>query len=389
MTNYNFDEVINRVGTNCEKWDGIALSSPDALAMWVADMDFTAPEEVVNAMRSRLDHHIYGYSIRTQGWKDSTINWLKLRHGWNVERDWIEYSPAVVHSIALAILSYTERGDGILIQPPVYPPFAKAVMDGSRKLVESPLRLVNGQFEMNYEDLERKITSEQVKIALLCSPQNPTGRVWKREELERFAAICLNKGVIIFSDEIHSDIVYSGNKHIPVSSISTDISNITLTAISTSKTFNLAGLSTSQVIISNASLREKYVKTMDFINVGGGNIFGAVASEAAYSHGEEWLTQLLKYLEANIDYTDKYLAKEIPQLKLMRPEGTYVPLIDCRELGLSPIELESLFVNEAKVVLNSGYTFGEQTAGFMRINLATPRSILEEGLGRIKKAICR
>jgi cystathionine beta-lyase len=384
---YCFDEVIDRVGTNCEKWDGIELCPEDPIALWVADMDFVIPDEAVQAMKSRLDHHIFGYSLRAKGWKSTIINWLRNRHGWNVEREWIKFSPGVVPAIAIAILSYTGEGDGILIQPPIYPPFKKTVLNGSRKLVENPLKLVNGRFEMDYEDLEKKLSSENVKLALLCSPHNPSGRVWKRDEIERFASLCLNKGVIIFSDEIHSDIVYSGNKHIPISSINSDIADMTLTAMSPSKTFNLAGLSTSEIIISNDVFREKYAKTLDFLHIGGGNIFGAIASEAVYSYGEEWLDQLLNYLERNIDFIDTFLSEGIPELKLIRPEGTYVPLIDCRQLGLSPIELESLFRNKAKVILNAGYTFGKQAEGFMRINIAAPRSILAEGLKRIKIAI--
>ena len=387
LKKYNFDEVIDRKGTNCEKWDDIQLCSEGAIALWVADMDFTVPDETTRAMMSRLDHHIFGYTFRSQGWKGSIISWLGRRHGWNVEKEWIKFSPGVVPAIAMAILSYTNEGDGVLIQPPVYPPFAKTIINGSRKLVENPLNLVNNRFEMDYDDLEMKLSSENVKLALLCSPHNPSGRVWKRDELERFASICLSRGVIIFSDEIHSDIVYSGNKHIPISGINSDIANITLTAMSPSKTFNLAGLSTSEMIIPNKDLRSKYSKTMDFMHIGGGNIFGAIASESSYDNGEEWLDQLLDYLEGNIDFIDKFLSEETPELKLMRPEGTYVPLINCRQLGLSPVELEKLFKDKAKVVLNAGYTFGKQSEGFMRMNIAAPRSILAEGLKRIKKAL--
>ena len=387
LKKYNFDEVINRKGTNCEKWDGIGLSSEDHIALWVADMDLSPPDEVVQALKLRLDHHIFGYTLRSQGWKSSIMNWLKRRHGWDVEMKWIKFSPGVVPAIAIAILSYTKEGDGVLIQPPVYPPFARTIINGSRKLVENPLKLINGRFEMDYDDLERKVSSENVKLAVLCSPHNPSGRVWKRDELERFASICLNKKVIVLSDEIHSDIVYSGNKHIPISSINPDIADITLTAMSPSKTFNLAGLSTSEIIIPNEDLRKKYAKTLDFMHVGGGNIFGAIASEAAYNYGGEWLDQLLVYLGGNIDFIDSFLSKEIPELELMRPEGTYVPLIDCRRLELSPPDLERLFLEKAKVVLNAGHTFGKQAEGFMRINVATPRSILAEGLKRIKMSL--
>ena len=387
QSKYNFDEVINRVGTNCEKWDGIELSTDNHIALWVADMDFAVPDEAVQAMKSRLDHHIFGYTLRSKDWKSSIMSWLLRRHGWQVKREWIKFSPGVVPAIAIAILSYTNEGDGVLIQPPIYPPFSRTVTNGSRKLVINPLKFSNGRFEMDFEDLERKLSSENVKLALLCSPHNPSGRVWKREELERFASMCLSRGIIIFSDEIHSDIVYKGNKHIPISSISSNIANMTLTAMSPSKTFNLAGLSTSEIIIPNEDLRNKYARTLDFIHIGGGNIFGAVASEAVYNYGEEWLDKLLEYLESNIEYTDRFLSEEIPELKLVRPEGTYVPLIDCRQLGLSLVELESLFKDKAKVVLNAGHTFGKQSEGFMRLNIAAPRSLLAEGLRRIKAAI--
>jgi len=386
LKKYDFDEVIDRIGTNCNKWDGIELSS-DPIALWVADMDFAVPDEIVQAIKSRLDHRIFGYTMRAQGWESSIISWLSRRHGWDVKSEWIKFSPGVVPAIAMAIQSCTDEGDGVLIQPPVYPPFSKTVINGSRKLVENPLKLVYGRFEMDYDDLERKLSSENVKLALLCSPHNPSGRVWKRDELERFASICLSRGVVIFSDEIHSDIIYSGNKHIPIAGINSDIADMTMTAMSTSKTFNLAGLAASEMIIPNDGLRKKYSKTLDFIHVGGGNIFGDIATVAAYENGGEWLDQMLKYLECSIDFMDKFLSEEIPKLKLMRPEGTYVPLIDCRQLKLSPLELENLFKDEARVVLNAGYTFGKQAEGFMRINIAAPRSVLAEGLKRIKTAI--
>ena len=384
---YDFDEVINRVGTDCEKWDRIDLRGDDYIAMWVADMDFAVLDEAAQAMHRRLDHHIFGYTLRSPGWKSSIINWMNHRHGWHVERKWILFSPGVVPSIALAILSYTVEGDGVLIQPPVYPPFSEIVINGDRNLVENPLKLVDDRFEMDYDDLERKLSSQNVKLALLCSPHNPSGRVWKQDELLRFASICKEKGVIVFSDEIHSDIVYSGNRHIPIATINQDAADITITAMSPSKTFNIAGLSNSEVIISNEALREKFARTLKFMHIGGGNIFGDIASEVVYSNGEEWLNQLMDYLEGNLDFVDRFISSETPLLKLMRPEGTYLPLIDCRQLGLSPTELESLFKDKAKVILNAGHTFGKQSEGFMRMNIAAPRCVVAEGLKRIRKAI--
>jgi cystathionine beta-lyase len=303
---YSFDEVIDRVGTNCDKWDSIELCSEGSVSMWIADMDFAVLDEAVQAMKTRLDHHIYGYTFRSKDWKSSIVDWISKRHVWDIDGEWLLFSPGIVPAIALAILSFTAEGDGVLIQPPVYPPFSETIMNSSRKLIENPLKLVNDRFEMDFDDLERKLSSENVKLALLCSPHNPSGRVWKRDELERFASLCLKNGVIIFSDDIHADIVYSGNKHVPISSINSDIANITLTAMSPSKTFNIAGLSNSEVIISNDVLREKYAKTLDFIHIGGGNIFGTIATEALYKNGEEWLNQLLDYLEGNIDFADKY-----------------------------------------------------------------------------------
>lgn len=381
---YNFDGVINRRGTNCEKWDDLKnrFGSSDMLAMWVADMDFAVLPEIIDSLRTRLDHPILGYTYRPDSWKEAIKNWVSRRHGWEIENEWIDFTPGVVPAISLAILSFTKAGDGVLIQPPVYPPFARSVNGAERRLIENPLIFANGRFEMDFDDLEKKCEKENIKIALLCNPHNPCGRVWTREELSRFAEICCRHNVIIFSDEIHSDIIFSGHKHIPIASLSEEIAENTVTAMAPSKTFNIAGLSASEVIIKNETLRKIYTRTIDFIHVGGGNIFGAIATEAAYGHGEGWVDELIKYLEGNVLLVDEFLNKN-SKIKLVKPEGTYVPFLDCRELFLDRDALKKFFYEEAKVAVNSGHTFGTGGDGFMRLNIATPREILTEGLKRI------
>lgn len=385
---YDFDTLIDRTGTICEKWDGLEerFGTPDLHAMWVADMDFKAPPEVIEAMRKRVDHGIFGYTGRFDPYYEAAVNWVGERHGWDIRKEWLCYSPGVVPALSMSLMAFTQPGDGVIVQPPVYYPFFSVIGGRGRKIVENPLVFEDGRFRMDFDDLETKIDSS-VKVLFLCNPHNPVGRVWTKEELTRLGEICTEKDILIISDEIHSDIVYSGYKHIPLASLSDDLASRTITCIAPSKTFNIAGLSTSVIIIPDRKIRENYLRILDFLHIGSGNVFGTIALEAAYKYGEPWLEELLKYLEGNLNYMEDFLARNIPGISLVRPEGTYVPFMDCRKLAMSGPELQRFFVKRAKVALDGGDWFGTGGEGFARINIATQRKNIEEGLSRIAGAV--
>lgn len=385
---YNFDEVVDRMGTNSIKWDGMdrVYSRDDILPLWVADMDFKAPKPVIDALIDRARHGIYGYSFRPDSYYEAIVDWIHKRHGWKIEKDWIEFSPGIVPAINIAVMTYTEPGDKIIVQNPVYYPFFSAVENNNRELLYNQLKLKDGKYFMDFDDLEKKIKSG-AKMLILCSPSNPTGRVWTKDELERLGKLCTDNNVLIVSDEIHSDIVYKEHKHIPIASISRELLNNTITCMAPSKTFNIAGLSTSEIIIPNKKLRKKFNKKIERIHVGMTNVFGIEALEAAYREGEEWLDQLLIYLQENVDFIKEYIANNIPKIKVVEPEGTYLVWLDCRGLGMNNRQLKRFMIEEAKVGLNDGPVFREGGEGFQRINIGCPRSILKEGLERIEKAV--
>lgn len=386
--NYNFDEQVNREHTASVKYDlrKLLFGKEDVIPMWVADMDFKTPPFIIDAIKKRLNHEILGYTFRAESFNESVATWMHKRHGWNVEKDWICFSPGVVPSFNLAILAYTQPGDKIIVQKPVYFPFFPAIENHNRILVNNPLKLVNGRYEMDFEDLIRKIDDE-VKMILFCSPHNPAGNVWKKEELEKLARVCLEKNILIVSDEIHSDLIFKGNNHIPTASLSNEIGDITITLAAPSKTFNTAGLSTSVLIISNKKLRKQYEKILENVHVGGGNIFGFIALEAAYNHGEEWLFQLMEYLQKNLDFLLEYFKNNIPQIKPVIPEATYMVWLDCREMGLKSYELKKHMIEKAELGLSEGITFGkEEGEGFMRMNFACPRVTLEKALTKLRES---
>lgn len=385
---YNFNKIIDRKDTNSKKWSYLkeVFNSEEVLPMWVADMDFKVPVEVTDALRKRVDHEIFGYTGIPKSFYTSISNWVKKRHNWDIKEEWIVMTPGVVMGLNLSLLSFTEKGDKVIIQPPIYPPFFSLIKKNKRVIVENPLKMDNLKFKMNLQDLEEKIDKE-TKMMFLCNPHNPGGKVWDKEVLEKLGEISLEKDLLIISDEIHSDIIFKGYKHTPIASLSKELENNTITLMAPSKTFNIAGLSTSVAIIPNNNLRKKFKSTIELLGVGGVNLFGVIAFEAAYNYGEEWLEQLLVYLEENLNYIDDYLKNEIPKIKLIRPEGTFLAWLDCRDLGLSDDELREFMIYKAKVGLNHGITFGKQGSGFQRLNFGCPRSILEEGLSRIKKAV--
>lgn len=390
MEKYNFDEITDRKNTSCIKWDytNEFLGEADVLPMWVADMDFKTPDFIIDAVKARTNHEIYGYSMRPPAYYQSIVDWVKNLHGWKIEKDWIVFSPGVVPAVNLAVLAFTQPVDEIFVQPPVYFPFFNAVTDHNRKLVYNQLKLDNGHYSMNFDDLKRKITS-QTKMIILSNPHNPVGRAWTSNELTGLAEICLKHEILIISDEIHSDLVFKPNQHCVVAKLSDEIADYTLTMMAPSKTFNLAGMSTSSVIISNPELRKSFKATLDSFHIGLGNIFGAVASEAAYTSGKDWLDQMLVYVKGNIDFVDGFLKVHLPQVKMVQPEATYMVWLDFRELKLSRIELNELILKKAKLGLNDGEVFGLGGEGFHRMNLACPRSYVETAMKQMEDAIKR
>lgn len=385
---YDFDTVIERQNTNSVKWD-IAeelVGEKDVLPLWVADMDFQSPPPVIEALRKRVEHGIFGYTVVPDSCYEAIINWMKKRHGWEVEKEWIIFTSGIVAAFHWVVRAYTHPGDSIIVQPPVYYPFFKAVKNNGRLVVENQLKHEHGQYEIDFDDLEEKINS-QTKVLILCNPHNPVGRVWTREELTRLAALCLKHHVVICSDEIHSDLLFQGYRHTPTAMISEEIARNTVTCIAANKTFNIAGLKTGVVIISDQRLREEFLNTKRSIGVGSCNLFGIIATEAAYAYGEEWLEQLLDYLQGNLEFLMHFIKEKIPQIKVVQPEGTYLAWLDCRGLRLDDAALKDFMLKKAKVWLNDGPGFGNGGSGFQRINLACPRSILEEALRRIEKAV--
>jgi cysteine-S-conjugate beta-lyase len=387
MEKYNFDEIIQREGTNSLKYDARErfFKTSNVLPLWVADMDFRTPNFIINAIKNRVGHEIFGYSIKPDSFFESIINWMKHRHNWDIQKEWISFSPGVVAGLTLAIETFSKPGEEVIVQPPVYFPFFDCVKGTKRKLVENPLKIENGRYTFDFEDLKSKIT-ENTKLLMLCNPQNPGGMVFTKHELEKLSAICLENKIIVISDEIHSDLIFNGNKHIPFASISEEAANNCVICMAPSKTFNLAGLTTSLVIIPNKNKFARYERTLGVGHLGMGNIFGTVALEAAYNYGDNWLEQLLVYLWDNYLFLEDFFNKNLPKVNVMKPEATYLIWIDFRKYGMKDEELSRFIIENAKVGLNNGDRFGTGGDGWMRINIGCPRSILQEGLERIKKA---
>lgn len=385
---YNFDEITDRKNTSCVKWDfaDAYFQAKDLLPMWVADMDFKTPDFIVDAVKKRAAHEIYGYTVRPDGYFSSMINWIEKLHGWTIQKDWIVFSPGIVPAVNIAVMAYTQPGDKVIVQPPVYFPFFSAVRDNGRQLVYNQLILENGRYTMDFADLEKKIDN-RTKMIIISNPHNPGGSAWTEEELTRLGEICVKNNILLISDDIHSDLVIPPFKHTIAARLSKAIADVTITMMAPSKTFNLAGMATSSVIISNPGLRNTFQVMLDRVHVGNGNLFGMVASEAAYTHGTEWLEQMLSYLKANLDYVESYIKNNIPGVKMIRPEATYMVWLDFRELGLSSEALKKLILEKAKLGLNDGPVFGPGGEGFQRMNVACPRSIVEEAMKRLDKAV--
>jgi cysteine-S-conjugate beta-lyase len=391
---YDFDRRIDRRGTASEKWDYMekVYGSAELLPLWTADMEFTAPPEVVQALAARVRHGVFGYTVNTEPVYQAIQMWLRTRQAWPVERDWVRFSPGVVPGIVFALKTFTEPGDGVLIQPPVYPRFSKLVQFTGRRLLNSPLVLDGRRYRMDLADLRAKLRSG-VRALILCSPHNPVGRVWTADELRDLGDVCNDEGVLVIADEVHGDLTYPGVRHTPYASLGATYAARSITFTAPSKTFNLAGLQTAVAVIPDAELRQRWDTFMqelfEGILVVFGNVFGVTALQAAYTRGGPWLDHLREYLAGNLAFVEKYIAREIPEIEVIHPEGTYLVWLDCRRLGMEPEELAAFLQAEAGVALNHGYTFGPEGAGFERLNIACPRSMLEEGLDRLAAAVRR
>ncbi|MGB4369860.1 MAG: MalY/PatB family protein [Caldicoprobacterales bacterium] len=385
---FDFDKPIERSNTHSVKWDNLdtTFGAADVLPMWVADMDFACPKPILDSIEERNRHGIFGYTTHPDSLYESVIGWMKKRHGWNVAKEWILYSPGVVTSLNLAIMSFTQPGDSVIIQSPVYPPFFSVVKNNDRTLVVNPLIEKSGYYSIDFKNLEDQMASG-CKMMILCSPHNPVGRVWTRTELDRIAKLCEKYEVLLISDEIHSDLIMPGHKHTPIATVSQYIKQNSVTCIAPSKTFNVPGLTTSAVIIPNPKLRMEFKKTINGIGIGMSNVFGMVAMEAAYTHGESWLEDLIIYLDDNINCLMEYLETNIPEIKVTKPQGTYLVWLDCRALNMDGKTLHKFMINKGKLGLNNGLDFGPDGEGFLRMNIACPRVTLEEGLNRLNKAV--
>ena len=384
----NFDEIIDRRNTSCLKYDFAAERGypADILPFWVADMDFRAPAPVISAIKERADHGIFGYTQVKDDYFTVLQNWFRTRHDWTVGRSDLIITPGVVFAIANAIRAFTKKGDAVLIQQPVYYPFANMIRQNERVLVDSPLRLIEGHYEIDFEDFEQKIIEHSVKLFILCSPHNPVGRVWTRAELEQLAAICLRHNVIVIADEIHEEFVRPGFRHIPFASLSEEAAAITVTCTSPSKTFNLAGLQISNIFIRNAQLRRRFKEELGRTGYDEPNTLGLTGAKAAYEHGAEWLTQLLAYIEENYARTKSFLAAHLPKVKIIEPEGTYLLWLDFSAYGLTDEALNEKIIRDAHLWLDDGPIFGAGGSGFQRINIACPWATLETGLQNLAKA---
>lgn len=388
--NTNFDEVVNRKNTDCLKFDfAVRRGMPeDVLPLWVADMDFKTSSKVLDEITKRVEHGIFGYTETGEEYFNAVHDWLLEHHGMEIKHNWMVKTPGIVFAIGMAVKAYTKENEAVLIQQPVYYPFSSVILENNRKLVSNDLVLgEDGKYHIDFDDFEKKIVDNNVKLFLLCSPHNPVGRVWTYEELQKIAEITLKHNVIVLSDEIHEDFTFNGYKHTPLINVDERLKDTVITCTSPAKTFNLAGLQISNIIIPNKKLRDAFKLEISAAGYSQLNTIGIVACEAAYKYGNEWYVELKKYLQENLEFTRNYLKDNLPKVKLIEPEGTYLIWLDFSELGFSGEELENLIVHKAKLWLDSGAIFGKAGEGFQRINIATQRSVIKEALDRIKNAL--
>ncbi len=390
MSRYNFDQLIDRNGSNAIKIDALndRFGRADLTSMWIADMDFAVCPDIVETLRLRIEHPIYGYSRPNDSYWQSIINWLGNRHNFNVSREEMTYIPGVVKGIALSINYFTRPGDKIIIQPPVYHPFKMVIEGNDRIVVNNPLLLTGENiYKMDFDHLEKVIAEHKPKMMILCNPHNPAGIQWDKETLQRVASLCHDNGVLVISDEIHGDLMLYGNSHIPFATVSQQARSISITLGAPSKTFNIPGLVSSWVVIPDKKLREPFFRWLSANEFDEPTFVATLATETAYTQGKQWLDEALRYIEDNINYVEQFLESHIPSLKAMKPDASFLVWLDCRKLGLSQEQLVDMFVNEAALALNDGSMFGQEGTGFMRMNVACPRSVIKSALDSLSKAV--
>ena len=387
MKHYNFDEVIERHGTSCVKFDRLKemFGDENLIPLWVADMDFRTPDFIVEALKKRCEHEIFGYTFGSDEYYESIINWVHYKHNWKIQREWISYIPGIVKGIAFAIQCFTQKGDKIMVMPPVYHPFFLVTQKNEREVVFSPLVLKDEQYYIDFNRFRQDI--QGCKLLILSNPHNPGGRVWTKEELSQIADICYESGTLVISDEIHADLTLPPYKHPTFALISEKARMNSLVFMSPSKAFNMPGLASSYAIIENDELRHRFQTYMEASEFSEGHLFAYLSVAAAYSHGTEWLDQVVAYIKGNVDFTETYLKEHIPAIKMICPQASYLIFLDCRALGLNQEELNRLFVEDAHLALNDGTTFGKEGEGFMRLNVACPRATLEKALKQLEQAV--
>lgn len=383
---YDFDTIVDRYNTGSVKYDTVERSGmpADVMPMWVADMDLRAPDEIVSRMRQLCDFGVFGYTMVTDSYFDAVRNWFSSRFDWEVERKWLVTTPGVVFALSAAVKAFTEPGEGVLIQRPVYYPFTEVVENNGRVVVNNSLRYDKGSYAIDYEDLEAKLARDDVKLMLICSPHNPVGRVWTRDELSKVCRLCLKYNVKMVSDEIHADFVFANREHVPLASLSEQVRENCVVCTAPSKSFNLAGLQISNIFIPNRDMRHAFRRELEKTGLFGVNMVGLCACQAAYESGGEWLDQLKEYLEGNIQFLKSFVNEHMPRIKVVDTEGTYLVWMDLQELNL--VDQKDFIVNKAGLWLDTGSMFGEEGLGFERINVACPRAVLEEALNRLKRA---
>lgn len=386
---YNFDKLIERRGTGSIKWELIKASGKheDTIPLWVADMDFETMPEITAALIERAKHPIYGYTMIMDDYLEAFIGWMKRRFDFNVEKEWVTTTPGVVTALGLAIQAYTKPGDKIIINKPIYYPFDIGIAVNERIVVENPMIYKDNKYYVDFEDFERKIIENDVKLFILCNPHNPIGKVWTQEELQTIGNICKKHGVIVVSDEIHQDFVYQGHTHIPFYKVDESFKEFSIICTAPSKTFNLAGLQTSNIVIANKDLRDKFETTKTKVGLMHVNIFGIEACKTAYQKGDQWVDELVEYLQGNIDYLTKFFEEKLPQCPVIKSEGLYLVWVDFSKFGMGHLELEEFMLNKAKLWLDEGYIFGTGGELFERFNVACPRAILVKALDQLEEAL--
>lgn len=382
---YNFDEVMERRGTQSSKWDnvGVRVGNQDALPMWVADTDFRCPEPIVESTVERARHPIYGYSFVVPEFYDATIRWIRKQHGWELKKEWLVFATGIVPVMNTMIQEYTEEGDEIIVQQPVYHPFGFAIHDNDRILSNNQLIYQDGRYTIDFEDLERRAASPKAKLMIICNPHNPVGRVWLPEELRRMGDICVRNHVIMVIDEIHSDLIFEGNRHVPLATLDESYAMNSVTCYAPSKTFNCAGLRGSGLVVPNPEIRKRLEQRFKRNRSIQQSVFALPAYIAAYTQCDDYLEQLLPYLEGNVEFLDGFLKEHMPKIKLVKPEGTFLMWLDCSEMGLTPDELADFFINKCLVAISRGDGFGPCGGQFVRMNVGCPRVTLETALHRI------